>query len=232
LGGVLVLEDEGTIREFEVINLRRAGYEVFEAESGKCALEIFDEKNGELDLAIIDIMVPEIGGIEVCKEFRRRSKNIGIIILTAKIQEMDKISGLMQGADDYITKPFGPSEFLARVDSLYRRVSINKVAMQNNLSETINYKEFSLNLRTRTFKSNDKEISLTQNEFRIAEYLLSNPNTPLKRSQIIKRVWGDKADAGEKMVDVNMRRLRSKIELDPASPEHIVTVWGVGYKWV
>ncbi|MDR1240862.1 MAG: response regulator transcription factor [Oscillospiraceae bacterium] len=227
---ILVAEDESAIREFEVINLQRSGYEVIETNDGKKADEIFKDHNADFDLAILDIMLPGIDGIELCKRFRKLSETIGIILLTAKSQEIDKISGLMYGADDYITKPFSPSELIARVDALYRRVALNITRIENNFKEEIKSGEFILNFKNITFKKRNKILNLTQVEFQIIEYFFSNPNLNLTRKQIMEHVWGESGD--EKVVDVNIRRLRMKIEDDPSRPEHIVTVWGTGYKWV
>lgn len=229
---VLIVEDEPAIREFEVINLRRSGYEVVETASGEEALEAFQTYNGDFDLAVLDIMLPGMDGIAVCKELRRQSNTIGIILLTAKTQEMDKISGLMYGADDYITKPFSPSELVARVDALYRRVALNSMRMDNKFQEEIKFGEFVLNLRNRALKKRGKSIELTQVEFQIMEYFFSNPSTVLSRSQIYNHVWGGESKPGEeKIVDVNIRRLRMKIEDEPSVPTNIITIWGLGYKW-
>ena len=134
---ILVVEDEDAIREFVVINLQRAGYDVVEANSGEAALQKYEENHGEFDVAILDIMMPGIDGLTVCKELRKKSGNLGIIMLTAKTQEMDKVTGLMLGADDYVTKPFSPSELVARVDSLYRRVAIAEMREENNFQEEL-----------------------------------------------------------------------------------------------
>lgn len=228
---VLIAEDEEAIREFEVINLQRSGYDVVETDSGEKALEMFDRYNGDFDLAVLDIMLPGIDGMKVCKELRKRSDSIGIILLTAKTQEMDKISGLMLGADDYITKPFSPSELVARVDALYRRVALNLMRSENKFQEEIKFGEFVLNLKNRALKKRGHVIELTQVEFQIMEYFFSNPGTVLSRTQILERVWGANHKGEEKIVDVNIRRLRMKIEDDPSAPKHIITVWGMGYKW-
>lgn len=228
---VLIAEDEEAIREFEVINLQRSGYDVVETDSGEKALEMFDRYNGDFDLAVLDIMLPGIDGMKVCKELRKRSDSIGIILLTAKTQEMDKISGLMLGADDYITKPFSPSELVARVDALYRRVALNLMRSENKFQEEIKFGEFVLNLKNRALKKRGHVIELTQVEFQIMEYFFSNPGTVLSRTQILERVWGANRKGEEKIVDVNIRRLRMKIEDDPSAPKHIITVWGMGYKW-
>ncbi len=228
---ILVAEDEEAIREFEVINLQRSGYEVIDTDSGEKALEMFDRYNGDFDLAVLDIMLPGIDGMKVCKELRKRSSTIGIILLTAKTQEMDKISGLMLGADDYITKPFSPSELVARVDALYRRVALNALRSENKFNDEIKFGEFVLNLRNRALKKRGKVIELTQVEFQIMEYLFSNPGMVLSRLQILKHVWGEDYKGEEKIVDVNIRRLRMKVEDDPSVPSHLITVWGMGYKW-
>ncbi len=228
---VLIAEDEEAIREFEVINLQRSGYDVVETDSGEKALEMFDRYNGDFDLAVLDIRLPGIDGMKVCKELRKRSDSIGIILLTAKTQEMDKISGLMLGADDYITKPFSPSELVARVDALYRRVALNLMRSENKFQEEIKFGEFVLNLKNRALKKRGHVIELTQVEFQIMEYFFSNPGTVLSRTQILEHVWGASHKGEEKIVDVNIRRLRMKIEDDPSAPKHIITVWGMGYKW-
>lgn len=228
---ILVAEDETAIREFEVINLKRAGYDVIDTSSGEDALEYFDRYNGDFDLAILDIMLPGMDGLTVCKELRNKSSTLGIILLTAKTQEMDKISGLMFGADDYITKPFSPSELVARVDALYRRVALNLMRTENNFKEEIKFDEFVLNLKNRALKKRGKIIELTQVEFQIMEYFFSNPGVVLSRTKILNHVWGDAYEGEEKIVDVNIRRLRMKVEDDPSTPQHIITVWGLGYKW-
>jgi DNA-binding response OmpR family regulator len=226
---ILVVEDETAIREFEIINLRRAGYEVMESGNGDEAMEIFKNHSGNLGLVILDIMIPGISGIELCKEFRRLNEFIGIILLTAKSQEIDKVSGLMYGADDYVTKPFSPAELLARVDALYRRVVLNAFAVKNNFKEEVKFDGFVLNFRNQILKKGEKVIELTHIEFLMLEYFIFNENVILKRVQIMQHVW--KKDGDEKIVDVNIRRLRMKIEDDPSKPKHILTVWGVGYKW-
>lgn len=226
---ILIVEDEVAIREFEAINLRRVGYDIVEAGSGEEALEIFDNDLEGFQIALLDVMMPGMDGFALCKELRSRSESIGIIMLTAKSQEMDKISGLMIGADDYITKPFSPTELLARVDSLYRRVGLNTAKAET--SNELHSGEFTLDLRRRTLTRGGKNIELTQVEFQIMEYFFTNPDTALGRHDILVKVWGDSYFGEEKIVDVNIRRLRMKIEPDPSTPKHLVTVWGMGYKW-
>ena len=230
---VLIAEDESAIREIIGITLRRAGYEVTEACDGQQALDIYAEKNGGFDVVLLDIMMPNVDGLEVCKRLRGVSSTVGIIMLTAKTQEMDKVSGLLMGADDYITKPFSPSELMARVDSVYRRVAMNTQAVAQPVrADKINLPPFELNLRNRTLYKNDELIELTQVEFQIVEYFFSNPGKALSRNDILKEVWGESYFGDEKVVDVNIRRLRMKIEEQPSIPKHLVTVWGMGYKWL
>ncbi len=231
---VLVAEDESAIREFIVINLKRSGYKVTQAENGLQALELFKNSEEVIDIAILDIMMPELDGLSVCREIRSLNDNVGIIMLTAKTQEMDKITGLMMGADDYVTKPFSPSELMARVDAIYRRVSVNSKSAEKSTESEYLLKsgEFVLNLRNRTLTKNGKLIELTQVEFQIMEYFLSNQGAALDRNDILAHVWGDNYFGEDKVVDVNIRRLRMKIEDAPSTPTHLTTVWGMGYKWI
>ncbi len=229
---ILIVEDERAIREFEVINLNRIGYETEEADSGEKALEIFERDPESFDIALLDVMLPGIDGMEVCRKLRARSPEMGIIMLTAKTMEIDKVNGLMQGADDYITKPFSPAELNARVDALYRKVEALKQKGGRPDGERVVSGEFELDTRRRTLKKNGKTIDLTQIEYQIAEYFFSNPETTLTRDDILKRVWGEMFYGDDKIVDVNIRRLRIKIEDDPSNPKHLVTVWGSGYRWV
>ena len=229
---ILVAEDEQAIREFVVINLKRAGYDTLEAGSGDEALRIYERENGNIDVALLDIMMPgELDGLAVCRRLREKSGSIGIILLTARTQEMDKVSGLMMGADDYVTKPFSPSELVARVDAVYRRVALEQTRSENNFKEEIRSGEFVLNLRNRSLMKAGKPIELTQVEFQLMEYFFCNPTAALDRSDILKHVWGDAYYGEEKIVDVNIRRLRMKVEDEPSNPKHIITVWGLGYKW-
>ena len=228
---VLIAEDEAAIREFVVINLRRGGYEVVEAQDGAEALEQYDASGGDIDIAVLDVMMPNVDGLEVCKRLRAKNKNIGIIMLTAKTQEMDKITGLMMGADDYVTKPFSPSELVARVDAIYRRVAMNSGAAVMP-DDVIELGEFRLNLRNRTLTKNNVYIELTQVEFQLMEYFFTNPGAALSRTDILNTVWGGDYYGEEKIVDVNIRRLRMKLEDTPSVPKHLITIWGVGYKWV
>lgn len=228
---ILVCEDEASIREFVVINLKRSGYEVVEAGSGEEALKKFDEDRDGIDMALLDIMLPGMDGFAVCHELRQRSESMGIIMLTARTQEMEKVGGLMMGADDYVTKPFSPSELVARVDALQRRVAAVRARNEVNYLEELHSGDFILNLRSRTLKKRGQPVELTQVEFQIMEYFFTNPGKALSRTDILTRVWGEEYFGEEKIVDVNIRRLRMKIEDTPSEPRYILTVWGLGYKW-
>ncbi|MBR6377654.1 MAG: response regulator transcription factor [Oscillospiraceae bacterium] len=223
---VLILEDEVNIRSFVVINLRRAGYDAIEAGTGAEALERLRE-NPDVGVAILDIMLPDMDGFEVCRNIRATNKVIGIIMLTARTQEMDKVTGLMTGADDYVTKPFSPAELTARIDALYRRIGGDNNTDPEVLSQGI----FVLNTRNRTLEKDGQRIKLTQVEYAIMKLFMQNPGRALSREDILTSVWGRDYDGELKIVDVNIRRLRIKIENDTANPTFITTVWGFGYKW-
>ena len=224
---VLVLEDEANIRGFIVINLRRAGYEVVEAESGEEALEKLKAQK-DIRVALLDVMLPGIDGFEVCRRLRANDANIGIIMLTARSQEMDKVTGLMTGADDYVTKPFSPAELTARVDALMRR---SGGAEPEEKSGELTSPPFTLNLRNRTLEKNGQRVKLTQVEYGLMKLFMENPGKALSREEILDTVWGHDYFGELKIVDVNIRRLRLKIENDTANPTYITTVWGFGYKW-
>ena len=226
---ILVCEDEDVIRDFVVINLKRAGYDVTDVNCGEEALRVFDSEHGNFDVALLDIMMPGIDGFTVCKKLREKSSTLGIIMLSAKTQEMDKVSGLMIGADDYMTKPFSPSELTARVDAIYRRVLMSY--SKSDEPPVIESGPFQLNLKSRTVSKNGKRIDLTQVEYQILEYFMNNKNTALDRTSILNHIWGESYVGDEKIVDVNIRRIRMKIEDEPSSPQYIITMWGYGYKW-
>ena len=226
---ILVCEDEDAIRDFVVINLKRAGYDVTDVNGGEEALRVFDEENGNFDIVLLDIMMPGIDGFTVCKKLREKSSTPGIIMLTAKTQEMDKVNGLMIGADDYITKPFSPSELTARVDAIYRRVRMSFV--KDDKSTILESGPFALNVKSRTVTKNGVPIDLTQVEYQILEYFMNNKNTALDRSSILNHIWGESYYGDDKIVDVNIRRIRLKIEDEPSNPQYIMTIWGYGYKW-
>lgn len=226
---VLVCEDEDSIREFVVINLKRSGYEVVDVNCGEDALKAYEEADGKFEVALLDIMMPGISGMEVCKKLRAKSATMGIIMLSAKSQEMDKISSLMIGADDYITKPFSISELIARVDAVCRRVDMSYSKPEEVTSITSG--PFTLNLKSRIVYKNDVPLELTQVEYQIMEYFFKNQNTALDRTTILNHIWGDGYYGDDKIVDVNIRRIRMKIEDVPSNPKYLITIWGFGYKW-
>lgn len=223
---ILILEDEENIRSFVVINLRRAGYEIVEAETGEQALARFEE-NQDIAVAVLDVMLPGIDGYEVCRAMRAKGYNAGIIMLTARVQETDKVTGLMTGADDYVTKPFSVVELTARVDALFRRVSGSSFSEGDMLKSG----PFKLNLRAREVHKNGAKVELTQIEYGILKTFMQNVGKALSRDDLLEMVWGHHYVGELKIVDVNIRRLRIKIEDDPASPQYIVTVRGFGYMW-
>ena len=224
---ILVMEDESNIRSFVVINLRRSGYEPIEAETGEMALEKL-KVNPDICLALLDVMLPDIDGFEVCRRIRASGSKMGIIMLTAKNQEIDKVTGLMTGADDYVTKPFSPAELTARVDALIRRLGVGEA---EKASTEISSGPFLLNTRNRTLEKDGRRLKLTQIEYMLMKLFMENPGKALSREDILSAVWGNEFSGELKTVDVNIRRLRIKIEKDPTEPEYLTTVWGYGYKW-
>lgn len=228
---ILVAEDEGSIRDFITLNLAQAGYSVCEAKNGAEAVELFEKEKDLIDIVLLDVMMPFMNGIEVCRHIREKSQNVGVIFLSAKALEQDKVYGLYSGADDYITKPFSVTELLARIDSVYRRVRLNKELL-NTHSDEITCGSFVLSTKKRAVFNGKQRIDLSQIEFQILEYFFSLPGKTISREELLTRVWGESYYGDDKVVDVNIRRLRLKIEKDPSCPEHLITVWGKGYKWV
>jgi DNA-binding response OmpR family regulator len=258
-GKVLLLEDDESIRSMLSLNLKRSGFQAYEAATGEQAISIA-VLHPDIDLAVLDIMLPGINGIEVCKILREKYPFMGIIMLTARTREQDKITALESGADDYVTKPFSVAELMARVNSLLRRVRINTGdytgdykgdntgdnagdISENNTwnnagNSAKNYKpgsikhgRFEIDFLSRALYKDGSEIALTPTEFTIIKLFMANPGRAFDRDEILTQVWGDYYFGEMKIVDVNIRRLRKKIEDDPSNPEFIETVWGVGYRW-
>ena len=228
---VLVVEDEASIREMIALNLRLAGMEAVEADSAEAALPLLEQRPG-CDAAILDVMLPGMNGFSLCETIRRTDQKIGIIILSAKGQEQDKIRGLSIGADDYMTKPFSVSELLARVEALCRRVGRSAGAEAGEQAPaSLVSGSFVLDENRRVLLKAGKPIELTQVEFQIMELFFRNPGVALVRERILKGVWGENYFGDVKIVDVNIRRLRMKVEDEPSHPAHILTVWGYGYRW-
>ena len=222
---ILIVEDEDSIRKFIKINLEREGFNVVEAATGEEGLE--KARIGEIDIVVLDIMLPGIDGYEVCKIFRREFPTIGIIMLTAKSQDIDKITGLEYGTDDYMVKPFNPMELVLRVKSLIRRIDMVNTVEEELLLDG----PFKIDTYSRKFYKNEEEIELTPTEYSIMKIFIENPGKAFKRDEILNWVWGVDFFGDSKIVDVNVRRLRAKIEEDPSKPRYISTVWGVGYRW-
>ena len=229
---VLLVEDEDSIREMVALNLKMAGWEVLEAPSAERALELMHQSQ-PCDAALLDIMLPGMDGLSLCETIRRDNSAIGIIMVSAKGQEEDKIRGLSIGADDYITKPFSVSELIARLEALARRVRRTAAAEGKAVEEPDQLVSgpFVLDEKSRVLYKSGKPIDLTQVEFQIMELFFRNPGTALVREKILKGVWGENYFGDVKIVDVNIRRLRMKVEDEPSHPAHILTVWGYGYRW-
>ena len=223
---VLVVEDETSIREMIALNLKLHGMEPVEAGSAEEALELLAD-GAPCDAALLDVMLPGMNGFSLCETIRKNDDAIGIIIVSAKGQEADKIRGLSIGADDYITKPFSVSELIARVEALCRRVNRDAAEPAGRLES----EGFVLDESSRIFMKNGVPIDLTQVEFQIMELFFQNIGVALAREKILKGVWGENYFGDVKIVDVNIRRLRMKIEDEPSNPKHILTVWGYGYRW-
>lgn len=224
---ILIVDDEKAIVDILKFNLQKEQYETLCAYDGKEGLRMAREENP--DLILLDIMLPYMDGFEVCKTIRADGNNVPIIMITAREEETDKVFGLENGADDYITKPFSPSELTARVDAIYRRVCMSFI--KDEQSPVIESGPFALNLKSRTVTKNGELIDLTQVEYQIMEFFLNNQNTALDRASILNHIWGDSYVGDDKIVDVNIRRIRMKIEEEPSKPHYITTIWGYGYKW-
>ena len=222
---ILLVEDEEPIRKFVKINLEREGYTVFEAGSGEEGIDIARSKQPQI--VVLDIMLPGVDGFAVCKVLRKEFPNLGIIMLTAKAEDYDKIMGLQYGTDDYLTKPFNPTELTLRIKSLERRLEPEEEIDENYIIQ----EPFKLDYYQRKFYKNDEEIELTPTEYQIMKIFMENPKKAMNRDEILKIVWGNDFIVDSKIVDVNIRRLRAKIEENPAKPEYIETVWGLGYRW-
>lgn len=220
---ILIIEDEESIRGFLKINLKRNGYEVIEADNGELGVKLaLKEKPA---IIILDVMLPGIDGFKVCKIIRNEDEKVGIIMLTAKSQDLDKIMGLEYVADDYIIKPFNPMELLLRIKALLRRIS------DYEEKKGIIQGKFKLDIYAKRIFKNNKEIDLTPKEYSIIKLFIENPNKAFSRDELMDLVWGEDYIGDPKIVDVNIRRLRSKIECSSLNEKFIETIWGFGYRW-
>jgi len=222
---ILILEDEIGIRSFVSINLKREGYEVIEAGTGSEAIEKLNSEPN-IAVALLDIMLPDMSGVDICRYIRDKYENMGIIMITAKAQEDDKIEGFVAGADDYMIKPFSIKELLFRVSALIRRVNKDN---DTRKSSVLDLPPFSLDINKRKLYKNGNVVDLTPTEFSIVKFLMINASDSLSRDQILQEVWGSTELYDYKIVDVNIRRIRNKIEEDPSKPKYILTAWGYGY---
>lgn len=222
---ILLVEDESALSEPLAFLLTREGFEVEIAEDGQQALDVF--ANGSFDIILLDLMIPKVPGTEVCRQIRTTS-NIPIIMLTAKDTEVDKVVGLELGADDYVTKPYSTRELLARIKAVLRR---NVREEDSNDDGVIDIAGIRLDADRHTLHVQGELVATPLKEFELLEYLMSNVGRVLTRGQLIDRVWGTDYYGDTKTLDVHIKRLRSKIEADPAEPVHLVTVRGLGYRF-
>lgn len=226
---VLIADDEKEIRDLLKKYLQRETYEVDTAIDGREALDLFDRK--KYNLIVLDLMMPGVDGIEVCRRMRNKT-NVPIIMLTAKDQEMDKILGLSIGADDYITKPFSIHELMARIKAHLRRFFILGSEGSSQENTLIRFKGLTIDMKKYVALKAGKEISLTAKEFELLSFFASHPEQVFTKTQIFRQVWNSEYLEDDNTVMVHIRKLRKKIEDDPANPEFIQTVWGIGYKFV
>ena len=223
-GKVLVVEDEPMVAEVVERYLRRDGYDVAIVHDGKAALEEF--QTFAPDLVVLDLMLPKIDGREVCRRIRERSQT-PVIMLTARGEEIDKLVGLELGADDYVTKPFSPRELVARVKAVLRRSG----KRDDRDNDVLRFDDLEMSGSARTVENKNGPVHLTAREFDLLYFLASNPGHVFSRPQLMDEVWDYEFVGDTSTVTVHMRRLRSKVELDPSRPRHLKTVWGVGYKF-
>jgi two-component system, OmpR family, response regulator RegX3 len=229
-GTVLVVEDEASFVEALTIGLRREGFEVVVAVDGAEALELFDAT--QPDIVLLDVMLPKVSGIDVCRQLRKKTQ-VPIIMVTAKGAEIDTVVGLEVGADDYVTKPYRLRELVARMRAVLRRTELNGTRIDTSALAPglVQVGDVSLDPEEHRVSVNGQEVSLPLKEFELLHLLLANAGRVLPRDTLIDRVWGSDYVGDTKTLDVHVKRLRSKVEVDPASPTRIVTIRGLGYKY-
>lgn len=221
---ILIIEDEESIRGFIEINLKRYGYAVLQAGSAEEGIDLVKKAHPPIDIVLLDVMLPGMNGFEACKEIRNWNPSIGIIMLTAKVQEMDKVHGLMNGADDYIPKPFSPNELIARIEALLRRMNVHQFKEESQSPITLHEQK-------RLLFVQGKKIDLSPIEYELLSIIFKANGEAISRNDLLDEVWGLQYAGDPKIVDVNIRRIRQKIEKDPSHPHYILTVWGYGYRW-
>lgn len=226
---VLIIEDDPEIVELLAIHLRDLDCEVFKAHDGR---EGYLKANSEVfDLIILDLMLPSMNGMDVCRQLRVERINTPILMLTAKSEEIDKILGLEMGADDYLTKPFSVREFIARVKAIFRRVKMTQEAGSDGFQKKLRYDELEIDVEKRKVLLSNQRIELTPKEFDLLYLLASNPGKSYARQRILRLVWGYEYNGYEHTVNSHINRLRAKIEPDINNPKYILTTWGVGYRF-
>ena len=226
---ILVVEDEDAIREVVALNLRLAGYEVTEAASAEQALAVFSPSAG-FDVAVLDIMLPGMNGFSLCETIRRDSASIGIIMLSAKTLETDKIKGLSIGADDYMTKPFSPSELVARVKAHLARYE-RLVGSGVKANEIIEIRGIKIDKTARRVYVNGEEKAFTTKEFDLLTFLAENPNHVFTKEELFNKIWDMESIGDIATVTVHIKKIREKIEFNTSKPQYIETIWGVGYRF-
>lgn len=226
---VLIVEDDQQIAQLLTSNLMNIGFDVHHETSGKKGLE--QALSGEFSLLILDIMLPEMDGTEVCKAVRQKSQELPILMLTARSEEFDRVLGLELGADDYITKPFSVRELVARVKALLRRSAVTETSQQDQGSPVLEIKELEINKEKRKVKLHGALLDLTAKEYDLLLFLAAHPGRPFSRDQLLEKVWGYQFSGYEHTVNSHVNRLRAKLKEDSNNPRFIITVWGVGYRF-
>ncbi|GAA0381997.1 response regulator transcription factor [Bacillus horti] len=221
---VLVVEDEQPIRRMIIIQLQRSGFKVQEASTGEEAFTRIKEQYP--DLVVLDVRLPDMSGFEICEKLRNEYPDIAILLLTALSQDMDKLTGLELGADDYMVKPFNPLELTARIRAILRRMNKDKKE-----AKSLGSGPFRLDLQSGELYLKEKRVELTPKEYSLIYHFLLHPGKVFSREELLNDVWGTDFFGDQKTVDVHIRRIREKIEEDPAHPQWIETVWGTGYRW-
>ncbi len=225
---VLIVEDDHDLADLVKINLSDQGFNVYHADNGISGIELFEEH--QPSIVILDVMLPRLDGFEVCKRIRKENRQVPILMLTAKAEEVDKVLGLELGADDYMTKPFSIRELIARVKAIFRRIEVDNES-RDDMPEKIVFDDLEIYPDKRKVVMNDQAIELTTKEFELLLLFASNPGKAYSRQQLLNIVWGYQYDGYSHTVNSHINRLRSKIENDPSQPKYIRTVWGMGYRF-
>ena len=226
---ILVIEDDPDINKLVSMNLRDMAYEVESCDVGSRGLKM--AMNGHFDLIVLDVMLPEMDGLEICRRLRSADNFIPILMLTARDSEADRVVGLEMGADDYLTKPFSVRELQARVKAMLRRVQMLTKTNEVESRDILTFGELEIQINKRQVHLKGQSIELTSTEFDLLLYMAQQPGLVFSRSQLLDKVWGYQHAGYEHTVNSHINRLRTKLEKDPSKPEYVLTVWGVGYKF-